>query len=90
MEFEFDPDKSRLNRLKHGIDFNQVQELWEGPYVEFAAKSDYENRYALIGPVRNKFYTCIFTFREGKIRIISCRSARDKEKKLYEKSLKKA
>lgn len=88
MDFEFDPEKSRLNRLKHKIDFNQAQELWEGPYVEFAAKGAYENRYALIGPIGNKLYTCIFTFRAGKIRIISCRSARDKEKKLYEKSLK--
>ena len=27
-EFEFDERKSRLNKLKHGIDFVEAQALW--------------------------------------------------------------
>ena len=27
-EFEFDDRKSRLNKLKHGIDFVEAQALW--------------------------------------------------------------
>ena len=28
MDFEFDPDKSASNKLKHGIDFMEAQDLW--------------------------------------------------------------
>ena len=86
--FEYDAQKSRLNRLKHGIDFEEAQKLWEGPSVEFAAKSEFENRFAIIGPIEDKLYTCIFTLRQDKIRIISCRRAREKESQLYEKNIR--
>jgi uncharacterized DUF497 family protein len=88
--FEFDSGKSRANLKKHGIDFITAQELWQGSYVEFAAKSEYENRFALIGLWKGKLYTCIYALRENRIRIISCRRSREKEKSLYEKSIKKA
>jgi uncharacterized DUF497 family protein len=28
MGFEYDPDKSAANKRKHGIDFEEAQELW--------------------------------------------------------------
>jgi len=28
MEFEFDPAKSATNKVKHGLDFVEAQELW--------------------------------------------------------------
>ncbi|HZL64791.1 MAG TPA: BrnT family toxin, partial [Thermoleophilia bacterium] len=28
-QFEFDERKSRINKLKHGIDFVEAQELWQ-------------------------------------------------------------
>ncbi|MBI4126853.1 MAG: BrnT family toxin [Deltaproteobacteria bacterium] len=90
MEFEFDEEKSAGNRDKHGIDFVQAQDLWKGPYVEFAARQEYENRFAIIGPREGQLYTCISTLREGRIRIISCRRARKEERKLYEKTIKAA
>lgn len=86
--FEYDTQKSRLNRLKHGIDFEEAQKIWEGPSVEFAAKSEFENRFAIIGPIEDKLYTCIFTLRQDKIRIISCRRAREQERLLYEKNIR--
>lgn len=89
MEFEFDSGKSKLNRIKHGIDFHQAQLLWEGPYVEFAAQQEYENRFAVIGQIGDKVYTCIYTVRRNHIRIISCRRARNKERQLYENSIQK-
>ena len=87
MEFEFDAEKSRKNQEKHGIDFEQAKSLWQGPSVEFAARQEYENRFAMIGPLEGKLYTCIFTLRAGRIRIISCRRSRENEVKLYEKSI---
>ncbi|HKY63869.1 MAG TPA: BrnT family toxin [bacterium] len=87
MEFEFDAPKSRKNLEKHGIDFEKARLLWQGPAVEFAARHEYEDRFAIIGPLEGKLYTCIFTLRAGRIRIISCRRSREKEIQLYEKSL---
>nr|WP_210399174.1 BrnT family toxin [Steroidobacter denitrificans] len=31
MGFEYDPDKSSANQLKHGIDFTAAQALWNDP-----------------------------------------------------------
>ena len=90
MFFEYSEDKSRSNLEKHEIDFTEAQKLWDGPYAEFAAKNQFENRFALIGPLKGKLYTCIFTLREDRIRIISCRRSQRKEVRLYEKSVYKA
>ena len=29
MKFEYDPNKSKQNQLKHGLDFEEAQELWQ-------------------------------------------------------------
>ncbi|KAB2841274.1 BrnT family toxin [bacterium] len=87
MNFEFDAAKSRSNLQKHGIDFEAAQEIWKGPYVNFLARAEFENRFAIIGPWNGKLYTCIYTIRGDRIRIISCRRSREGEVKLYEKSL---
>jgi len=89
MEFEFDEKKSQANRFKHGINFHRAQLLWEGPYIEFAARQEFENRVAIIGPIEDKLYTCIYTIRGDRIRIISCRRSREKEASLYEKTITK-
>jgi len=88
--FEFDEAKSEANRKKHGIDFREAQGLWKGPYVEFAARGQYENRFAIIGLWERKTYTCIYTLRGDRVRVISCRRSRKKERKLYEETVKKA
>lgn len=88
MDFEYDPKKSQANLEKHGIDFEKAKRLWEGPFVEFAAREEYENRFAIIGPIEGKLYTCIYTLRGDRVRFISCRRSREKEARLYEKSIK--
>ncbi len=85
--FEYDEEKSLSNLKKHGIDFMKAQEIWKDRFIEFAARSEFENRYAIIGPVEQKVYVCIFTIRDDKIRIISCRRARKNEEMLYEKNI---
>lgn len=84
MDFEFDPEKSAKNKAKHGIDFVEVQELWKDvTALEVSARSETEPRSALIASYSGKLCTAIFTYREKKIRIISCRRARDGEKRTY-------
>jgi uncharacterized DUF497 family protein len=44
--FEFDADKSLKNKKKHGIDFNEAQELWQDiDLFEIRAKTVDEERY---------------------------------------------
>ena len=84
MEFEFDQAKSEANRLKHGIDFVQAQELWKDLYaLKIQAKSDTEPRFALIARVEGKVWSVFFTERGSKIRIISARRSRTNEENLY-------
>ena len=83
--FEFDPDKSRSNREKHGIDFVQAQKLWDDPnLLEVRAKSDDEPRYLVVGIISKKYWSAIVTYRKEKVRIISVRRSRQTEVELYE------
>jgi uncharacterized DUF497 family protein len=85
MEFEFDPEKSRSNKIKHGIDFNEAQELWNDPdLIEIPVKTSDEPRYLLIGKISGKYWSAVITYRGEKIRIISVRRSRKEEVAIYE------
>lgn len=85
MEFEFDPEKSRLNKEKHGIDFNEGQNLWEDvDLLEIKARTMDEERFVVIGKIEQRYWTAVITYRELKIRIISIRASRKNERELYE------
>jgi uncharacterized protein len=84
MKFEFDPEKSRANKIKHGIDFEEAQFLWIEPNrVTFIARFEKEDRYGLIAIHQEVLWCAIFTYRRGGIRIISVRRARKYEEELY-------
>ncbi len=85
MEFEFDPNKSEINKKKHGIDFIEAQRLWDDPdYIEIPAKTVDEPRYLVIGEISGKPWSGIITYRDKKIRIISVRRSRKEEVQIYE------
>lgn len=86
MNFEYDENKSKINKSKHGIDFEEAKELWEDPYsFELASpQSEDEERFLVLGQISSKNYTAITTYRNENIRIISVRRSREKEIKLYE------
>ncbi len=85
MEFEYDPEKSRSNRLKHGIDFEAAQALWDdADLLEVPARTDDEPRYLIIGRIGTQHWSAIVTYRETKLRIISVRRSRAEEIGLYE------
>ena len=82
--FEFDPEKSKSNKMKHGIDFNEATRLWQDPErILLPARSLDEVRFLLIGKVDSDYWSAIYTWREEEIRIISLRKARKNEKELY-------
>jgi uncharacterized DUF497 family protein len=85
MDFEFDKNKSDINKQKHGIDFNEAKELWEDlDFVEIPVKTNDEPRFLIIGKIAEKHWTGIITYRNEKIRIISVRRSRKEEIDIYE------
>ncbi len=87
MDFEFDTAKSKPNREKHGIDFIQAQQLWEDEdRLEIPARTEDEPRYVLIAVHGQKLWSAFFTYRKGRIRLISVRRARTEERGLYHES----
>ena len=85
MDFEFDPEKSRSNQEKHGIDFVEAQALWADPdAVEIPARTEDEPRLLTIGMIDGKHWSAVTTPREAWMRIISVRRSRDEEVTIYE------
>lgn len=83
--FEFDANKSAVNKRKHGIDFDEAQKLFDDEEgAIFDAISDGEKRYALVAKLNEKIWVSIFTLRGEVVRLISVRRARKEEVKLYE------
>jgi len=85
MKFQFDHSKSASNLKKHGIDFEQAQQLWDDPnMVELAARSDDEQRSIVIAHFNGQYWSAIFTYRDDEVRLISVRRSRKGEVELYE------
>jgi len=86
MLFEYDENKSNINKAKHGIDFQEAQKLWQDPYsFEIPSlQSKDEDRFLILGQIDSKNYTAIITQRDANIRIISVKRSRKKETQLYE------
>jgi uncharacterized protein len=83
--FEFDEAKSRVNKLKHGIDFIEAQALWlDEMLLEVPARTEDEPRFLVVGTIAGKHWSAIVTYRDNKIRLISVRRAREDEVALYE------
>lgn len=86
MEFEYDQKKSDTNLKKHGLDFTEAQLLWDDPdRLQVPARTQGESRFMLIGRIRDKHWSVIFTIRGERIRMISARRSRAMEVEQYEK-----
>ena len=85
MKFEFDKRKSEMNKIKHGIDFIEAQNIWNDPdRIEIPAKTIDEQRLLIIGKIFDIYWSGIITYRDGRVRIISVRRSRQEEIDLYE------
>jgi hypothetical protein len=84
MEFEWDEQKRESNIAKHGIDFLDARQLFDGrrvletesPYVE-------EKRFITVGLLDERHSTAVWTPRGDAIRLISVRYARTKEMRAF-------
>ncbi len=86
MIFEYNPDKSRVNKDKHGIDFEEAQSLWEDvDLVEVQANTvEDELRMMAIGKIGDRHWSAVTHKRANVTRIISVRRSRTKEIEYYE------
>jgi len=90
MHFEWDESKNRANILKHGIDFNDVPDIFRHPMLALRDdRADYgEERWISIGWIKLLMGVVVYTERCGDvIRIISARKATKKEAKYYDANI---
>lgn len=73
MDFEWDEAKRLANIEKHGFDFVDAFELFEGMHLRAPARTGAggEQRWIATGIVRGIYATAIYTIRDGVIRMIS-------------------
>jgi uncharacterized DUF497 family protein len=92
MKFEWDEEKNKLNIQKHGLYFDIVPEIFDGPMlVNLDSRQNYgEDRWIGIGTAKGRILVVIFTERnKGEtIRIISLRKALQHERKKFEERIK--
>lgn len=85
MAFVFDPQKSRQNLAKHGIDFVTAQQSWsDRNLLDVQAKTGEEPRRLVVGMIGKKHWSAIVTYRDDDIRIISVRRSHQREVAWYE------
>lgn len=90
MRFEWDEDKNNSNIQKHGLDFVDVKEVFDGPMaISLDDRQDYgEDRWIGVGTMRNVVVVVAFTERgEDCIRLFSARKATKQERESYGKFL---
>lgn len=88
MKYEWDEGKNAVNIEKHGIDFNDAHELFEGNRLVFPDdRKDYgEARFITVGYIGNRMMVAAYTQRSPEtIRIISLRKANSREKAKFAK-----
>lgn len=86
MNFEWDESKNQANILKHGIDFNDVPDIFQHPMLALLdERADYgEEPWVGIGWIKILIGVVVYTERRGDvIRIISARKATKQEAKYY-------
>jgi len=85
MSYEWDEQKRQVNIKKHGIDFLNVAEIFDGDTVTIPdERFDYdENRFIVIGILKNVVIVVVYTERGENIRIISARKATKNEQIYY-------
>ncbi|MEW6657919.1 MAG: BrnT family toxin [Thermodesulfobacteriota bacterium] len=91
VQFEWDEKKRRTNFAKHGIDFLEAANMFQGPMLVAADnREDYgEERLNGIGLSKGRVLVVTFTEpRQNIIRVISLRKATNNEKAHFEKEIK--
>jgi uncharacterized DUF497 family protein len=89
MTSEWDEAKNRSNFAKHGLDFEDAEQVFSGPCVTFEDdRFDYgEERLITLGLLADRLVVIAHAPRGDSTRIISMRKANRREKKIYQERL---
>ena len=86
--FEWDTNKARTNLKKHAVSFDEGVTIFNDPLIATMPDPDHsaqEVRYIAIGmSINGRLLVVIFTERNDKTRLISCRKATKAETEVYE------
>jgi len=86
MSFEWDENK-RLRTLENrNLDFNRAIRIFEGFVIEWESDRGDEQRFQAVGCVESDYISVVYTWREGRRRIISARMARRAERVRYDQA----
>ncbi len=90
MNFEWDPRKEAATQRKHGVGFDEALTVFADPMARIFDDPDHsasEAREIIIGhSSRQRLLIVCFSEREGRIRIITARSATKRERRDYEEN----
>ena len=88
IKFEWNKEKARANKRKHGISFNEALFVFADPLSITRPDPDHsetESRFITIGnSQKNQLLMVCHADREDRIRIISARKVTKNEKRKYE------
>jgi hypothetical protein len=93
LRFDWDEQKNKSNRTKHGIWFEEAQSIFNDPHGRLfhdPEHSDDEDRFILIGMSSTaRILVVVHCYRESDfvVRIISVRKATRKEVRFYEEGI---
>ncbi len=90
-KFEWDEDKNAANIEKHGLDFEDAAEVFDGPLLAAPdTRQDYgEERWIELGLLEHRVVVVVYTYRSPDIvRVISMRKALQHERSHYEQFLR--
>jgi hypothetical protein len=85
VEFTWDEARREWVLAERGIDFLRVafSLLDDRPLLTVPTPRGEEDRFLSVGPMEGKFFAVIWTWRDGAVRILTARRARDAEEKQY-------
>jgi uncharacterized DUF497 family protein len=87
-KIEWDERKSRLNRRKHGVTFEEAATVFSDPLeitIDDPDHSSSEHRFISVGTASNGLLLVVaYTERGDAIRLISSRKPTRRERKMYE------
>ena len=83
--YEWDSVKNADNRTKHGLDFRDAEQVFEGRCVTFHdRRRDYgEERFITLGQLAGRVVVIAHTRRGDNIRVISMRKGNRREQEAY-------
>jgi len=89
MAIEWDDAKNRSNCAKHGLSFEDVEQVFAGPCVTFEDdRFNYgEQRFITLGLLAGRLVVIAHAPRDEGTRIISMRKGNRREQEIYQKRL---